>query len=381
MKGVLAKMILAIGLALWAVGATDIKAQVATADFYWGQGCPHCAQEKIFLDKLASIYGDKLEIREFEIYYNQDNAVRFEQVISKFKIEPAGVPLLVVGEEYVVGFGDEETTGKRIRQIIENNFSAKVEEDNFNSQPLYLNIFSKRYDLKTMSLPVATAMIAFVDGFNPCAMWILVFLITMLVNLKDKKRLYVLGTTFILTSGVMYFGFLAAWFNFFKLVGYVGWIKVLVGVVAIISGISHIKNGLNAKRGCKAVNQDQRSNIMGRIKKVLGQKGYGLAILGITGLAVSVNLIELVCSAGLPAVYSSLLASTDLSTGAYYSYLVFYTLIFMLDDLAIFLVAVKTFEVSGISSKYSRFSGVIGGVLILVIGVALIVKPELLMFK
>jgi hypothetical protein len=235
-------------------------------------------------------------------------------------------------------------------------------------------------DLKSVSLPLATILIAVVDGFNPCAMWILIFLITMLINMKDKKKLYILGSVFIITSGAVYFLFLSAWFNFFSLIGYVYWIKIIIGIVAIISGILHIKGALFSKGGCKATNEGQRESIMERIKKSLGQKSFLLSIIGIISLAISVNLIEVVCSAGLPAIYTNLLSSIKLSTYEYYLYLLLYIFFFMLDDLIIFFIAIKTFEVTGIAKKYTKWSNLIGGVIILIIGIILIIKPELLMF-
>lgn len=347
---------------------------------FYGEGCPHCALEREFIDKLVTKYQNKVFVQEYEIYYNQENAQIFTNLVKDLKIETAGVPLLLIDNDYVLGYGKDDTTGieieNKIKKILGNE--EKVEESKTN--PVYLNIFSKKIDLKSVSLPIATILIAFVDGFNPCAMWILVFLITMLINMKDKKKLYILGATFIFVSGLMYLVFLSAWFNFFKFVGYVYWIKVIIGIVAIISGIMHIKSGLFSKGECKATNQNQRQKIIQKVKNILNQKKIFLSLIGIISLAISVNLVEIVCSAGLPAVYTNLLSTINLSTFEYYFYLLLYVLIFMLDDLLIFFLAIKTFEVSGISKKYTKMSGIVGGIIILIIGIILIIKPELLMF-
>ena len=375
---------------------------------FYGQGCPHCAKEREYLKTLKGTYGNKISIHEYEVYYDQDNVKLFTKTSEFLNIEVGGVPFLVIGEKYFVGYESNETTGKEISNEIGrciedgciDNLSElllgekKVNTTNTpdsvvissgknteNSSPIYLetHILGK-INLKDISLPLATILIALVDGFNPCAMWILIFLITMLINMKDKKKLYILGSTFIFTSGIVYFFFLSTWLNFFKLVGYVYWIKVIIGVVAIVSGILHIKSALSAKGGCHATNEKQRESIMERIKKALGEKSFALAILGIVTLAISVNLIEVVCSAGLPAVYTNLLSSIQLSPFEYYFYLFLYVIIFMLDDLIVFLIAVKTFEVTGIAKKYTKWSSLIGGIIILIIGVILIFKPELLMF-
>ena len=348
-------------------------------DFFYGTGCPHCAQEHVFLKKIQDKYGDKITINEYEIYYDDNNATLFQQNLEKYNIDVGGVPLLIIGDnDYVLGYANEKITGVEIENKIKSLLG--VEEDSSLHKPLYLSIFSRQIDLKAVSLPLATILIAFVDGFNPCALWILIFLITMLINMKDRKKLYILGSVFIIVSGLVYFVFLAAWFNFFKFIGYAYWIKVIIGIIAIISGIIHIKDGLFSKGECKVTNAQQRQNIITRMKNVLNEKNFFLAIVGISALAISVNLIEVVCSAGLPAIYTNLLSTIKLSTFEYYSYLSLYILIFMLDDLAIFFIAIKTFEVTGITNKYSKFSSIFGGLLIFIIGIILIFKPELLMF-
>jgi thiol-disulfide isomerase/thioredoxin len=373
--------------------------QVLNLHFFQGIGCPHCAKEKEFLKGVKQEYGDTIEINEYEIYYNQKNQKFFNKVIDHLEINLAGVPLLVIGEEYIIGYSDDDTTGVQIIEAIERNIDnqsedvlsqllqeeEKPEEEKEelpeDTSPIHLNVpvFGK-IDLKSISLPLGTAIIALLDGFNPCAMWILIFLITMLINMKDKKKLYTLGSIFIITSGLVYFVFLAAWLNFFKYVGFVYWIRTVIGIVAIVSGILHLKDAFKSKGECKATDEKKRKTIMERIKKIISEKSFILSVIGIVTLAISVNLIEMVCSAGLPAVYTSLLSSVPLTTTEYYLYLILYIIIFMLDDLIVFFIAVKTFEVTGIAKKYTKWSSIIGGVIILALGIILIIKPELLMF-
>jgi hypothetical protein len=153
-----------------------------------------------------------------------------------------------------------------------------------------------------------------------------------------------------------------------------------VGVVAIGSGIMHLKNYYEKETGCSVTNKKQRSQIMKRIKNVIHRRSLWLALVGISLLAVSVNMIELVCSAGLPAIYTNILSLSNLSAWQYYFYLGLYTLIFMIDDLFVFTVAVKSFQVTGITSKYTKMSNLVGGLLILIIGILLLFRPQVLMF-
>lgn len=368
-----------IFLALFFFASKTFAAEPLTLKFFYGEGCPHCTQEEKFLQKLETKHQGKLSIEKYEIYHNQKNSILFNQFIQQYKIQVAGVPLLIIGDDYVLGYEGENTTGAKIDEKI--NLLLNIEQKEDKNTSLYLNLFSQKIDLKAISLPLATILIAFVDGFNPCAMWVLIFLITMLINMKDRKKLYILGSIFIFISSLVYLVFLAAWFNFFKLIGYVYWIKIIIGIIAIVSGLLHLKDGLFSKGECHVTNLNQRKNIINKMKETLNQKSFLLAVLGISLLAISVNLIEVVCSAGLPAIYTSLLSTIKLSPVQYYSYLLLYVLIFMLDDLFIFFVAIKTFEVTGIAKKYTKWSGIIGGLVIFIIGIILIVKPELLMFN
>ena len=408
MKKLLLFIVLILSIIFTFYSLNGVKAQDSdkpvVMHLFYGEGCPHCAKEIDFLDKKLPEWGEKVEFHKYESYYNSQNAQYFNEALEIFQIEQGGVPFLIIGDQYLLGYGSDETTGAEIEALVnycsENSCedvvtkyilndvdivpSVKVEEEKKVESPkdeVLIDIpLLGSVNLRDFSLPIATILIAFVDGFNPCAMWILIFLITMLVNMKDRKKLYILGSTFIITSGFVYFLFLSAWFNLFKFIGYVYWIKVIIGIIAIISGIVHLRNGLITKGECHSVDKDKRTSLMDKIKKTISEKNYVLAMLGMITLAVSVNLVEVVCSAGLPAVYTNLLSSVDLPIVKHYSYILLYVIIFMIDDLAVFFIAIKSLEVVGITRKYSRISGIIGGILILIIGILLIFKPEVLMF-
>ena len=234
-------------------------------------------------------------------------------------------------------------------------------------------------DVKTFSLPLITLVLGFLDGFNPCAMWALLFLISLLLGMKDKKRMWILGSTFILVSGGAYFLFMAAWLNLILFIGFVVWVRTAIGLIAIGGGgYNLIDFYKNKNSGCKISGDEKRQKIFERIKNAIQQKSFWLAFVGIIILAFAVNMIELVCSAGLPAVYTQILALNDLARWQYYLYILGYIFFFMADDLFVFFVAMITLEMAGITTKYVRASRAIGGLLMLAIGIILIFKPSLL---
>ncbi len=375
---------------------TDIKAQEkVTLHLFWSYGCPHCQKEKIFLAKLVEKY-PQLEIKDYEVSSSRTNAALLKKAGDSLGANVSGVPFTVIGQEYFIGYLNDETTGKKIEagvncalendcQDVVGSLFSKSEEDDQDkikgaADIIEVPIFGK-LDTKKLSLPVLTFVIALLDGFNPCAMWVLLFLISLLLGMKDKKRMWILGSVFIAASGFVYFLFLSAWLNLFLFLGWVTWIRILVGLVALGAGGYYLWDYITNKSGaCKVMGSKKKQKVFDKLKKVTQKKQLGLAVLGMIILAFAVNLVELVCSAGLPAVYTQVLSLANLPTWQYYLYLIFYILIFMLDDLVVFFVAMTTLKMTGLNNKYSRFSHLFGGILILIIGLLLIFKPEILMF-
>jgi threonine/homoserine/homoserine lactone efflux protein len=208
-----------------------------------------------------------------------------------------------------------------------------------------------------------------------------VFLISLLLGLKDRKRMWVLGIVFIITSAFVYFLFMAAWLNFILFIGMVSWVRIIIGLVALVGGGHNLREYIVNKDGnCKVTNTEKRQKTFAKLKEITQKRNFWLAIGGIILLAFAVNLVEAVCSAGLPAVYTQILSLNDLSTTQYYLYILLYIFFFMVDDLIVFFIAMTTLRMTGANKKYAKWSNLIGGVLMLIIGLILIFKPELLMF-
>lgn len=199
--------------------------------------------------------------------------------------------------------------------------------------------------------------------------------------MKNKKRMWTLGITFIVASAFVYFLFLSAWLNFFLILGFVFWIRIAVGLVALGAGFYSLRDyHINKDAACKVTQGEKRKKTFDKLKDIIQEKGFLLAFVGIILLAFAVNLVELVCSAGLPAIYTQILSLNALPAWQYYLYILIYIFFFMLDDLFVFAIAMITLQAVGIQTKYIRLSRLIGGILMLIIGILLLFKPGLLMF-
>ena len=370
---------------------------------FYGDGCPHCAEEEEVL--LPELEKDKdLEIIKYEVWYDKENSSLLDNVVKAFNAR-SGVPFNVIGDTAVIGYSDSnknkilraidyyKSNPDKYRDVVEkikdgeeveiNDTFDKVEKESDEESTIDVPIVGK-FNVKNISLSSAAILIGLVDGFNPCAMWVLLFLLTSLIGMKNKKRMLLLGSVFLLTSGLVYFIIMFSWLNVVVSVTTSVVFRILIGLFALIAGIYNVYNYCKERKkddGCRVVDKKERKSIISKIKKFTKEKSLLLAIFGVITLAISVNIVELLCSAGLPLVFSELLAINNISGIKAVLYDLIYIFFFMLDDFIIFLIAIKTMDVVGISSKYSKYSHLVGGIIMLLIGLLLIIKPGWLMFN
>ncbi len=353
--------------------------------FFYGSACPHCQDAESFLKTLKAGYPD-LNIVSYEVFGSQENARLFEKFLKAAgEGETLRVPTIFIGGKTVIGYGGDQTTGKEIEEAVrfylENSCPDPLEKIEKEEPKVFKLPLIGEFDPKKISLPLLAVVLGFMDGFNPCAMWVLLLLISLLLTVNSRKKMWLVGGTFIIASGILYFLFMTAWLNLFLFLGYLNFIRILIGLVAISVGVWRCRDFFNWKPGiCKVGDEASHGKIESKIKKILMPAALPATFLGIVALAFSVNLVEIFCSAGFPAIFTQVLAIQNIGTAQKYLYILIYDLFYMLDDLVIFSLAAITFQKIGFTDKYSRWSALIGGVLLLLLGLALVFKPDLLMF-
>jgi len=380
--------------------------------FFYGDTCPHCKKAEVFLENLKEKY-PLLEISSYEVFGSRENAKLLLQLFEACGEEKrVRVPAIFIGDEVIIGYLNEETTGQTIEEAIKNCLSKecpspleKIDEcqlcqcqeepgeicqcqtcscptEETEDQIINYPIIGK-INLSKLSLPVLTVILAGLDGFNPCAMWVLLFLIALLINVRSRKRIWLIGGTFIVASGIVYYLLLTAWLNLFLVISYVSLTRIIIGLLALGVGLWQLKRFITYKPGVcdiAPVGHRWHERLSEKVKQVVYSTTLPVTFFGIIILALGVNLIEFFCSAGLPAIYVQILTINQLSSMTYYLYLLLYTLIFMLDDLIIFGIAVVTLSKIGFTEKYTKWSTLIGGLLIFILGLLLIFKPDFLVF-
>ncbi len=365
-------------------------------------GCPHCAAFEAFAKQ------QNWDVEYHEITKKGEPEL-FARVQERAPSLNQGVPTVVVDGFVLQGYETDENTGTALKKILD---ACRSSEEGCRTFKQFLSgegtvevqsaaegmclenctaelekyiwdfpIIGK-VDLTLLSLPVLSILLGFLDGFNPCAMWVLITLLALLINTHDMRKVWIIGGTFLFVSGVVYYLFIAAWLNVFLLIGYNLWVQKLIGLIAIGGGGFYLYEAFGKDPSiCSITNLSKRQRTIERMKQILQLSAWPAMILGVAILAVSVNMIELVCTAGLPAIFTQILAFNDVTTAERYGYLGLYVLLYMIDDLVIFGIAVYTLHATGLTTKYRRFTLIFGGLLMYVLGLLLIFAPEALTFS
>lgn len=375
-----------------------------TLYLYFGDGCPHCEAEMKYLNKIEKKYPN-LKIVKKEVWYDENNSLELQKINEIFSIDSIGVPTNLIGETIIRGYS--EGTGNKIERaikyysntdneyidavdgIINDNYTYEEKDNSFAKEEKKLDgevtvdvPVAGNINLKNVSLTTAAVIIGLIDGFNPCAMWVLLFLISILIGMKNKKRMWALGIAFLVTSALVYMCIMLAWISIAVKITTIIWIRNIIAIVALIGGIINLRSFFTHQdSGCEVVDDKKRKTIFKKIKKFTNEKSFLLALIGVIGLAISVNMVELACSAGLPLVFTELLAINNVNLFMKIMYTILYIIFFLIDDLIVFFIAMFTMKITGISTKYNKYSHLLGGIVMFIIGILLIFKPEWLMFN
>ena len=349
---------------------------VVNVYFFYGDGCPHCAKEEKFFKLIEKKYGNKVHIYSYETWNNKNNKelmIESKKVFDAFNkgVTEVSVPFTVIGDKYFAGYSD--SIGEKIEKKIAFYLNEKVDKTVIDENVIELPLLGEVNATDT-TVGFAAILLGFVDGFNPCAMWILLFIIDMLFGLKNKKKMFILGYAFLITSAAFYF---ISMLGINVVLGFISTtvIRKLIGIVAIIAGIYNLYTYYKERKeedGCHVVDNKKRKKIVTKLKKIKNARNFFIALVGIMALAISVNMVELACSAGFPAIFAEILVANDVRGIARVLYILLYVFFYMIDDLVVFTIAVSTLSITGISTKYNKIVKVVGGIIMIIMGLLLI---------
>ncbi|MDF1515157.1 MAG: hypothetical protein P1S60_15210, partial [Anaerolineae bacterium] len=368
--------------------------------FFWGDGCPHCAEAEPFLEDLARRY-PQIEIIDYEVWNNAENRFIFIQFAEAYGMDSRYVPTIFIGNQQWVGF--TEQIGKEITAAVKACAADSCPdagagiiaghepgEDNGNpgsnggnpdqsGRTITIPLLGE-IDLNAQSLWISTALISFVDGFNPCSLWVLSILIALTLRTGSRKKMFIIGLTFITVTALVYVLFIAGLFTMLTFISFITWIQVAVSVLALFFAVINIKDYFWYKEGLSfTIDDGQKPGLYKRMRRVL-QAGDSMAALipATVGLGLGVSLVEFSCTAGFPVLWTNLVSAQNVSALTFGLLLLLYMVIYQIDELGIFAAAVITLRVSKLEEKHGRILKLIGGMLMLTLSGVMLINPALM---
>jgi len=380
----LAGLLLALALPAWAAGGATIEAFVR-------EGCPHCAEAEEFLAQLKQEQ-PALTITIRDVQRDPAAMGRLKELARQTGTATARVPAIYVGGQMIVGYSRQARTDLLIRSALAGQkagphagSTCDAEEEALAcpkgpgaaaappAEAFSVEFFGRTITLDDVGLPAFTLAMGLLDGFNPCSMWVLLLMISLLAPLNDRKRMVAIAGTFVLVEGIAYFLFMAAWLNLFLLIGMSRPVTLLVAGIAIVAGLINVKDVFAFGRGISlSIPESAKPGIYRRMRGLLHAPTMGAAIIGAAVLAVLVQIVEFMCTSGFPALFTRILTLKELPPLAYYGYMLLYILAYMIDDIIVLTIGVVMLSRHRLQEKEGRVLKLISGVVMIGLGIYLI---------
>ncbi len=380
--------------AFW-YGARADGTPVVRLHYFYSPTCPHCKAAEPFLQALPKRL-PWLEMRKYSIKDNRANARFYYETGKRLGVEALSTPGFAFCRQLRIGYDQEATTGADLERALRACYESRVEAiasgavtaeiastappppTGASESAAYVP-FIGRIDAQRWSLPVLTVVLAGADAFNPCAFFVLLFLLSLLVHARSRARMLLIGGTFVLFSGLIYFIFMSAWLNIFLLLGELRIVTLIAGLLALVVGVLNVKDYFWFKQGPSlSIPDSAKPGLFRRMREVVAGGAVGPMLASTVVLAIVANSYELLCTAGFPMVYTRALTLADLQPWQHYAWLALYNLIYVLPLLAIVLVFTWTMGSRKLSESEGRTLKLASGFMMLGFGVLLLTAPQLL---
>jgi hypothetical protein len=348
--------------------------------FFWSLTCPHCMAAHPHIDAIPQAR-PWVRLHALELSRQPENVQKYEAMARTLGEEAVSVPALLFCGEMHVGWDGDETTGATIRRRLDDCRARAGSGQPASAAPppaatIDLPLIGA-LDPASLSLPVLALVLAGLDAFNPCAFFVLLFLLSMMAHQKSRARMLTIGGVFVTISGLMYFGFMAAWLNVFQLFGHLAWVTLAAGALAVFVGAVNVKDFFAFEKGLTlSIPESKKPDIFRRTRGILAADNLPAMIVATAFLAVAANFYELLCTAGFPMVYTRLLTLADLSPAGRYAYLAAYNVIYVVPLAAIVAVFAGTLGARKLTEREGRLLKLMSGAMMLGLGVLLLLAPE-----
>lgn len=377
-------VLLAMLVGLVVAGLLGAAAPGAAADdgdepvelvLFWGDGCPHCAAEKEWLATITDDY-PRLTVTQYEVWYDEGNRQLFIETAEEMGFEPSGVPTTIVGEQVWVGFSD--SIALQIRAVLDAATAGQQPSGTGGTGPSSrIDVpFVGGVDLADRSLAVSTVIIGFVDGVNPCSLWVISVLLTIVVRTGSRRRVLAIGSVFLAVTAGMYALYMVGLYSVMGVIAHLGAIQLGVALVAAVFGVVSVKDYFAFRKGLSfSLPESSKPGIYRRIREASGHQNLFAAIGATALLAVGVSLLETPCTAGFPVLWTGMLAANDVGAVEASGLFVLYMVPFLLDELLVFGIVVATMRAMRMQERHGQLLKLVAGTTMLALGGTLLVRP------
>lgn len=367
----------------WLKQGADGKPEVQLY-FFWSLTCPHCTAAHPYIDTIPQAR-PWVHLHSLELSRHPEYVRLFEEMAQQTGTLAVSVPTFMFCGEAHTGWDSDETTGAFLRQRLDTcraqapteASQADLAAPESGESTIHLPMLGE-VNASSLSLPVLTLVLAGLDAFNPCAFFVLLFLLSMMAHQRNRRRMLLIGGVFVLVSGVMYFAFMSAWLNVFQLFGHLAWVTAAAGALAVFVGIVNTKDFFLFERGITlSIPESKKPDIFRRARAILVAENLPAMLAATLFLAIAANFYELLCTAGFPMVYTRLLTLAELTPAARYAYLAAYNLVYVTPLALIVFFFARTLGARKLTEREGRLLKLMSGVMMLALGGLLLLAPEL----
>ena len=351
--------------------------------FFWSLACPHCLEARPFIEAIPA-ERPWVKLHSLELTRHPENVRHYVALADQVGESAQYVPGLLFCGRMQTGWDDDATSGAALLAELDACRAAAKSGSPLDiaralPEPTFSVPLLGELRLDGTSLPVMTVLIAGLDAFNPCAFFVLLFVLSMLAHQKSRARMLTIGGVFVLTSGVMYFAFMAAWLNLFQLLGHLAWVTLAAGGMALLVGLINVKDFFWFKRGISlSIPEGRKPAIYERARALLAAGSVPAMLAATVLLAVAVNFYELLCTAGFPMVYTRLLTLQEVIATQHYLYLALYNLVYVIPLAAIVAAFAFTLGARKLTEHEGRLLKLMSGLMMLQLGALLVLAPDAL---
>ncbi len=350
-----------------------------TVTIFHGDGCPHCAAELDFLEALTDA-DPAVTVDAHEVWYDETGRDLLIQTAEQRGFEPSGVPVTIIGDHVWIGF-DEATADAIVAAIAEERAGPDQgpPQDASPARSVEIPLIGEVV-VEDLSLLASTVAIGFVDGVNPCSLWVLSLLLAMVAGRGSRRRVLVIGGVFLTITAAMYALYMVGMYSAASYLTGMGWLRVLVAAIAGTFGALQFKDGLGLSGGPSlSISPDQRPGLYARIRGLASpDRALAATVAGTAALAVLVSLLETPCTAGLPLLWTSLLAEQGVGPLQAAGLFAVYMTVFLLDEFIVFALAVLTLRATRLQERHGRALKLVAGSVLLCLAVTMLLRPDAL---